>query len=111
MGTQKASRINGSAQEKPLAVAKYDQTANNKFRWFGVDAFPGPHVGRRATQVLAEKARGLSEARRAEFRSARQYRVAQGTRVAGADPGVAFSLAGGLKSEVQHSLITESAEQ
>ena len=34
---------------------------------------------RRATQGLAEKGRGLSEARRAEFRSPRQGRVAQGT--------------------------------
>jgi len=35
----------------------------------------GPDVARRATQVLAEKGRGLSEGR-----SPRQYRVAQGSR-------------------------------
>ena len=40
----------------------------------------GPHVVRRATQVLAEKGRGLSEGRSPEFRSTRQYRVAQGSR-------------------------------
>ena len=40
----------------------------------------GPHVARRATQVLAEKGRGLSEGRSPEFRSPRQYRVAQGSR-------------------------------
>ena len=40
----------------------------------------GPHVARRATQVLAEKGRGLSEGRSPEFRSTRQYRVAQGSR-------------------------------
>jgi hypothetical protein len=40
----------------------------------------GPHVARRATQVLAGKGRGLFEGRSPEFRSPRQYRVAQGTR-------------------------------
>jgi hypothetical protein len=40
----------------------------------------GPHVARRATQALAEKGRGLFEGRSPEFRSPRQYRVAQGTR-------------------------------
>ena len=40
----------------------------------------GPLVERRATQILADQGRGLSEARRAEFRSPRQYRVAQGSR-------------------------------
>ncbi len=48
---------------------------------------------RRATQGLVGKGRGLSEARRAEFRSPRQGRVAQGTPVGGADPGCRFSLA------------------
>jgi hypothetical protein len=52
--------------------------------------FSGPLGRRRATQVLAGKGRGLSEARRAEFRSPRQLRVAQGTGVAGADPGSPF---------------------
>jgi len=52
----------------------------------------GPHVARRATQALAEKGRGLFEGRSPEFRSPRQWRVAQGTGVAGADPGVAFFL-------------------
>ena len=42
---------------------------------------------RRATEGFAEIARGLSEARRAEFRSAREDRVAQGTGEAGADAG------------------------
>jgi len=40
----------------------------------------GPLVKRRATQMLADQGRGLSEARRAEFRSPRQDRVAQGSR-------------------------------
>ena len=41
--------------------------------------FPISPGRRRATQGLAEKGRGLFEARRAEFRSPRQDRVAQGT--------------------------------
>ena len=40
----------------------------------------GPHVARQATQVLAEKGRGLFEGCSPEFRSPRQCRVAQGTR-------------------------------
>jgi len=40
----------------------------------------GPHVERRATEKVAEKARGLSEVRSPEFRSARHLRVAQGSR-------------------------------
>jgi hypothetical protein len=54
--------------------------------------FTGPLGRRRVTQALAEKGRGLSEARRAEFRSPRQRRVTQGTGAAGADPGSPSSL-------------------
>jgi len=52
-----------------------------EFEHFPVEPgrFSGPHVERRATQALAEKGRGLSEARRAEFRSPRRRRVAQGS--------------------------------
>ncbi len=39
----------------------------------------GPRVQRRATEKSAEKGRGLSEARRAEFRRPRRLRVAQGS--------------------------------
>jgi len=80
MGTRKASRSDGSAQEKPLAAAKCKKAANNEFCWFRVDAFPGPHVERRATELMADKGRGLSEGRSPEFRSPRQQRVAQGRR-------------------------------
>ncbi len=44
------------------------------------DAFPGPHVERRATELMAERGRGLFEGRSPEFRSPRQQRVAQGSR-------------------------------
>ncbi len=55
--------------------------------------FAGPLGRRRATQALAEKGRALSEPRSGELRSPRQRRVAQGTRVAGADLGSPSSLA------------------
>jgi len=82
MGTRKASRNDGSAQEKRTSVFSgqtLEKTKNHFYR-FRRDVFPGPHVERRATQVLAEKARGLFEGRSPEFRSARQCRVAQGSR-------------------------------
>ncbi len=60
---------------------------------FSSDRFAGPLGRRRATQALAEKGRALSEGRSPELRSPRQRRVAQGTRAAGADLGVAFFLA------------------
>ena len=43
------------------------------------DAFSGPLGRCRATEKLADKGRGLFEGRRPEFRSPRQFRVAQGT--------------------------------
>ena len=82
-GTRKASRNNGSAQKKTKRVffsGRPLETGQNHFERFGGDAFPGPHVERRATELMADKGRGLSEARRAEFRSPRQQRVAQGSR-------------------------------
>ncbi|MBS1158435.1 MAG: hypothetical protein H6R15_854 [Proteobacteria bacterium] len=97
MGTRKASWNDGSAQEQKVTFfsGRLLEIRKNEYCRFGGDAFPGPHVERRATQVLAEKARGLSEGRSPEFRSAlndaqhreevllgcaRQCRVAQGSR-------------------------------
>jgi len=60
---------------------------------FRSDRFAGPLGRRRATQALADKGRALSEGQSPELRSPRQRRVAQGTRAAGADLGVAFFLA------------------
>ncbi len=77
-GPRKASLLNG--QGLNLLV-------------FRSDRFAGPLGRRRATQALAEKGRALSEGRSPELRSPRQGRVAQGTRAAGADLGVAFFLA------------------
>ena len=53
----------------------------------GVRWFSTSRRQRRATEGFAERARGLSEGRSPEFRSAREDRVAQGTRAAGADAG------------------------
>jgi hypothetical protein len=80
MGTREASRNDGSAQGKPANSSQIQNSANSEFNRFGGDAFPGPHVERRATELMADKGRGLSEARRAKFRSPRQLRVAQGSR-------------------------------
>jgi hypothetical protein len=82
MGTRKASRNDGSAQEQktPIFSCCPPGTGQNEYFTFHRDAFPGPHVERRATELMAERGRGLSEARRAEFRSPRQQRVAQGSR-------------------------------
>ena len=72
-GTGKASR-NQATSEKLKTVLEPG--------WF-----TGPLGRCRATQGFAEKGRGLSEGQRPEFRSPRQSRVAQGTGVAGTDPG------------------------
>ena len=53
----------------------------------GVRWFSTSRRQRRATEGFAERARGLSEGRSPEFRSAREDRVAQGTGEAGADVG------------------------
>ena len=82
-GTRKASRNNGSALEKTKKVffsGRPLENGQNHFERFGGDAFPGPHVERRATELMADKGRGLSEGRGPEFRSPRQQRVAQGSR-------------------------------
>ena len=82
-GGGKASRGSGSAREKAKRVffgGRPLEKGKNHPHWSGGDAFPGPHVERRATQLMADKGRGLFEARRAEFRSPRQQRVAQGSR-------------------------------
>ncbi len=81
-GTRKASPPNrwrwflAFPSGRPLKSGIFCPWAEPSFR----DAFPGPHVERRATELMADKGRGLSEARRAEFRSPRQQRVAQGSR-------------------------------
>ena len=83
-GVQKASRNRALSTKWNPAV---DQEAVPLVEpgWF-----TGPRGRRRATQGFAEKGRGLSEAHRAEFRSPREDRVAQGTRVAGAALGSPF---------------------
>ena len=77
-GPRKASLLNGQGLNRV---------------WFRSARFAGPLGRRRATQALADKGRALSEGQSPELRSPRQRRVAQGTRVAGADLGVAFFLA------------------
>ena len=94
-----AQRLSGGPEKRPGSgscpecYGRAKKMPKIEIPQFGHGWFTGPLGRRRATQVLADKGRGLSEARRAEFRSPRQHRVAQGTGAAGADPGVAFSLA------------------
>ena len=54
------------------------------------DAFRVPLRGAEQRRLAGGFRRGLSEGRSPEFRSRPACRVAQGTGVAGADPGVAF---------------------
>src|SRR5574343_1221948 len=56
----------------------------------GVRWFSTSHRQRRETEDFAERARELSAGRSPEFRSAREDRVAQGTRAAGTDAGSPF---------------------
>jgi len=77
-GPQKASLLNGQGLN-PVC--------------FRSARFAGPLGRRRATQALADKGRALFEGQSPELRSPRQGRVAQGTRVAGADLGSPSSLA------------------
>jgi len=79
MGIREASRNDGSAHEITSFSSHLRENPIVNFHRFRRDAFQGPHVERRATELLAEKARGLSEGRSPEFRSARQQRVAQGS--------------------------------
>ena len=82
-GDGEASQGNGSAQEETKRCffgGRPLENGQNHFERFGGDAFPGPHVERRATELMADKGRGLSEGRSPEFRSPRQQRVAQGSR-------------------------------
>jgi hypothetical protein len=95
MGTQEASRNDGSAHGTTSFSSQFRENKIVDFHRFCRDAFPGPHVERRATELMAEKGRGLSEGRSPEFRCAlsdaqhreevllgcpRQQRVAQGSR-------------------------------
>ncbi len=82
-GDGEASQGNGSAQEETKRCffgGRPLENGQNHFERFGGAAFPGPHVERRATELMADKGRGLSEGRSPEFRSPRQQRVAQGSR-------------------------------
>jgi hypothetical protein len=71
----------------PKCYGRAEKMPKIEISQFGHGWFTGPLERRRATQAGAEKGRALFEARRAELRSPRASRVAQGTGAAGADPG------------------------
>ena len=95
-GPGKASRNDGSAQEEKRKSLAFNgrplERSKKHLHRFGGDAFRVPLRG--AEQRRFERKEGEDCLRaKPEFRSPRSNRVAQGTRAAGADPGVAFSLA------------------
>ena len=63
------------------------KTAKNRSRCLSLDAFPGPLRGAEQRRNAGGFRRGLFEGRSPEFRSRPAFRVAQGTGVAGTDPG------------------------
>jgi hypothetical protein len=83
-GTRKVSRDQGSSDKTNAAISQ------KVVLQVGSGRFAGPLERCRATQGLAEKGRGLFEAHRAEFRSPRQSRVAQGPGAAGTERGSPF---------------------
>ena len=102
MGTRKASTGNRFA-EKIDSYGQPGKTAKNEISWSFVDAsllpltrgrpgggwFPGPLEGAEQRRGWRKKGEDCLRAK-PEFRSPRQSRVAQGTGVAGADPGSPF---------------------
>jgi hypothetical protein len=67
-----------------------EKKPKNEIHWFSVDALPGPLRGAEQRRKAGGLRRGLFEGRSPEFRSRPAFRVAQGTGVAGADPGSPF---------------------
>ncbi len=94
-GTQKTSRRDGSNKEvKPWLYYGQRQKTGKKhtFHRFGSDAFRVPVGDAEQRRLSGGLPLALSEPQ-ASLASGPDSRVAQGTGVAGADPGVAFSLA------------------
>ena len=95
MGALKASRRDGSNKEvKPWLYYGQRQKTGKKYTFhrFGGDAFRVPVGGAEQRRLPGGFLLALSEPQ-ASLASSPDSRVAQGTGVAGADPGVAFSLA------------------
>ena len=100
-----ASALLGAPHGDPKGVAGIGNTRNNecvrrslknpnvRHHWLNLDAFLGPLRGAEQRRNAGGLRRGLFEGRSPEFRSRPAFRVAQGTRAAGTDPGVTFSLA------------------
>ena len=88
MGTRKASALN----PRDLNLHSHgepEKNPKNEIPSLPTDGFPGPLRG--AEQRRGWRKRGEDCLRaKPEFRSPRQTRVAQGTRVAGTDPGSPF---------------------
>jgi hypothetical protein len=77
---------------KTKCYGRPEKRAKIKIRRFSTDVLPGPLGGAEQRRKAGGFRRGLSEGRSPEFRSRPAFRVAQGTRAAGADPGSPSSL-------------------
>jgi len=92
MGTQKASRNGGPAHEEPRPVfcGQQLEKAKNRFHKFSRDALLAPLRGAEQRRSAWGLRRALFEGQSPELRSRPVFRVAQGTRAAGTDPGSPF---------------------
>jgi len=87
MGTREASWTDGSAQEKANFGSQTSKETQNELCRFLRDALPGPLGGAEQRSNAGGLRRALFEGQSPELRSRPAFRVAQGTRVAGTDPG------------------------
>ncbi len=78
--SQKNNGLTQEHKENACFCGRPQQNIKNEYDTIPREVLPGPHVQRRATEKPAEKGRALFEARRAELRSPRRFRVAQGSR-------------------------------
>ena len=92
-GARTTSRLNRLAAVVACCGRQPKKGKNQNGTLSTPDGLPGPLRGAEQRRNAGGSRRGLSEGRSPEFRSRPAFRVAQGTGVAGTDPGVAFSLA------------------
>ncbi len=85
-GTRKASRLSHRAKENGFH-GQPGKRPKNETPSLPTDVFPGPLRGAEQRRKAGGLRRGLSEGRSPEFRSRPAFRVAQGTGVAGTEPG------------------------
>ena len=90
MGTREASWTDGSAQEETSFSSQLRENSIVAFQRLSRDALPGPLRGAEQRRSAGGLRRALFEGQSPELRSRPTFRVAQGTRAAGTDPGSPF---------------------